>query len=79
MRQSDRMEERYKNETSRMRELGVKFIAGTEMRVSPIVPFDAYVDGLEVLGELGFSNPPILSEAATHQAAIGCGVADRTG
>lgn len=71
-----RMEQRYKN-TSRMRELGVKFIAGTDAGITQ-VPFDAYVDGLEVLSELGFSNHQVI-EAATHQAAVGCGVADRTG
>ena len=67
-----RMEQRYKN-TSRMRELGVKFIAGTDAGITH-VPFDAYIDGLEVLSELGFSNHQVI-EAATHQAAVGCGVA----
>jgi imidazolonepropionase-like amidohydrolase len=71
-----RMEERYKNAV-RMRELGAKFIAGTDAGISN-VPFDAYVDGLEVLSELGFTNSQVI-ESATSLAAAGCGIEDKTG
>jgi imidazolonepropionase-like amidohydrolase len=71
-----RMGERYKNAVL-MRKMGVKFIAGTDAGIMH-APFDAYVDGLEVLSELGFSNYEVI-EAATHLAAIGCGIADQTG
>jgi imidazolonepropionase-like amidohydrolase len=40
--------------------------------------FNAYVNGLEVLAELGFTNSQVI-EAGTTLAAIGCGIQDKTG
>ncbi|MFH1135600.1 MAG: amidohydrolase family protein [Pseudomonadota bacterium] len=61
----------------RMRELGIRFIAGTDAGVD-FVPFDAYVDGLEVLTEIGMTNGEIL-EAASSLAAEACGLGGRVG
>ncbi|MEW6267559.1 MAG: amidohydrolase family protein [Thermodesulfobacteriota bacterium] len=61
----------------RMRELGIKFIAGTDAGVN-LVPFNAYVDGLEVLSEIGLTNAEVI-EAATSLAADACGIREVTG
>jgi len=61
----------------RMRELGVKLIAGTDAGITT-VKHDQYVAGLEVMKKFGMSNDEII-EAATIAAAEGCGIDHLTG
>jgi imidazolonepropionase-like amidohydrolase len=61
----------------RMRELGVKFIAGTDAGIN-LVPHDKYVAGLEVMQKFGMTNEEII-ESATILAAEGCGIDHLTG
>jgi imidazolonepropionase-like amidohydrolase len=70
------MEQRH-HVVRRMREIGLKFVAGTDAGID-LVPFEAYVDGLEMMSELGMTNGEII-EAATLLAADACGVLHTTG
>jgi imidazolonepropionase-like amidohydrolase len=56
----------------RMRQAGVRFIAGTDAGV-PGARFDGYVGMLEFFREIGFTNIEILNMATTH-AAEGLGL-----
>lgn len=71
-----RRESRLKN-IRRMRELGMKFAAGTDAGIN-LVPHDKYVDGLEALGDVGLTNAEVI-ESATVVAAQACGIEDQSG
>jgi len=61
----------------RMREAGVRFVAGTDAGIN-LVPHGAYVRGLEALAASGM--PPLeVIECATSRAAEACGIGARTG
>src|SRR5699024_5837846 len=55
----------------RMKEMGVKFIFGTDAGITN-VPHNTYVQGLETMEEIGMSNEEII-ESATLLAAKGLG------
>jgi imidazolonepropionase-like amidohydrolase len=59
------------------REMGVKFIVGTDAGVG-FCPFERYADGLQVLGDAGYTNREIIA-GATDVAAQVCGLAHVTG
>lgn len=75
-RAGERMESRYRM-ARRMREIGVKFVAGTDAGID-LVPFDGYAEGLEVLSDFGMTNAELI-EAATSLAANACGIENETG
>lgn len=70
------LEERLQN-ISRMKALGMKFIAGTDAGIN-LVPHDKYVGGLEALQMVGLSNEEII-ESATIIAAEACGIDQTVG
>ena len=69
-------EQRFRN-IKRMKELGMKFIAGTDAGIN-FVPHDKYVAGLEAMYDIGMTRAEII-ESATIVAAEALGIADETG
>jgi imidazolonepropionase-like amidohydrolase len=61
----------------RMRERGVRLIAGTDAGISRAV-FDDFVSGLEFLQHIGCTPARVIG-LATHEAAQGLGIAHDTG
>jgi len=61
----------------RMRESGITLIAGTDCGI-PLVPADAYFDGLAVMAESGMSTREVI-RSATTDAAAACGLGEETG
>lgn len=62
---------------SRMREIGVKLLVGTDAGIG-LCPFERYADGIIALGDAGYTAREII-QGATENAAAACGLSDETG